>query len=183
MSDPFRFTPWEKEAEERFPGTVTVPRAMIAEAYRGLKRHYEMPELRKEIDRVLSLPSETSLSEATGCIGLHETMTKSNVSSAEAAKWLAEQSPDEEQKEWLNENDEPLRELCYDYRNAHMTHAENYFQRIVHWVKQQAVRQSFPSARGDSASEQRIRGLMDSVRRNGGMYNNDEILRLQGWLE
>jgi hypothetical protein len=41
----------------------------------------------------------------------------------------------------MTENDEPLRELCYDYRNADTAHAENYFQRIFGWVRQQAVRQ------------------------------------------
>lgn len=55
----------------------------------------------------------------------------------------------------LNENDEPLRELCYDYRNAATAHAENYFQRIVRWVKQQAVRQSFSSAAGVSDSKEK----------------------------
>lgn len=35
----------------------------------------------------------------------------------------------------LLENDEPLREMCYDYRNAHPLHAEGCFQRIVQWVK------------------------------------------------
>lgn len=44
------------EAERRFPGTITIPRAVLAEAYRGLKRHYEMPELRREIDRLMLTP-------------------------------------------------------------------------------------------------------------------------------
>lgn len=58
----------------------------------------------------------------------------------------------------LTENDEPLRELCFDYRNAATAHAENYFQRIVRWVKQQEVRSSFAPA----ASERNQAG--DDVR-------------------
>lgn len=42
------------EAVKRFPGYITIPRALLAEAYRGLKRHYEMPEVRAEIDRLLA---------------------------------------------------------------------------------------------------------------------------------
>lgn len=62
----------------------------------------------------------------------------------------------------LTENDEPLRELCFDYRNAATAHAENYFQRIVRWVKQQEVRSSFapaattmPDSEADTEQEQR----------------------------
>jgi hypothetical protein len=40
----------------------------------------------------------------------------------------------------LDEHDEPLREMCIDYRTAHPYHAENYFQRIVRWVKTQSAR-------------------------------------------
>jgi hypothetical protein len=61
----------------------------------------------------------------------------------------------------LNENDEPLRKLCFDYRNSHTEHAEDYFQRIVRWVKQQAVRQSFDSA---NARMQEARDLLDDAR-------------------
>lgn len=35
----------------------------------------------------------------------------------------------------LDGNDEPLREMCIDYRGAHPLHAEGCFQRIVQWVK------------------------------------------------
>jgi len=34
---------------------VTIPRRVLNEAYRGLKRCYEMPELRREIDRLLAV--------------------------------------------------------------------------------------------------------------------------------
>ena len=51
----------ESAPEERFAGTITVPRLLLAEAYRGLKRTYEMPEVRAEIDRLLAAPiSETA---------------------------------------------------------------------------------------------------------------------------
>lgn len=43
---------------EQFEGEITIPRKLLAEAYRGLKRHYEMPEVRREIDRLMSLHSE-----------------------------------------------------------------------------------------------------------------------------
>lgn len=35
----------------------------------------------------------------------------------------------------LDENDEPLRELCFDYRNCTSQSAEEHFQRIVAWVR------------------------------------------------
>jgi hypothetical protein len=46
----------------------------------------------------------------------------------------------------LNENEEPLRELCFNYRNSDTMHAENYFQRIVRWVRMHAVRNASRSA-------------------------------------
>lgn len=56
--------PWQpsKEAAERFPGDITIPRALLAEAYRGLKRHYEMPDVRTEIDRLMAARSEIEAS-------------------------------------------------------------------------------------------------------------------------
>lgn len=36
-------------------------------------------------------------------------------------------------------DDEPLREMMFDYRNAATTHAENYLQRVVRWVKRNAA--------------------------------------------
>ena len=60
-----------------------------------------------------------------------------------AIKRATPASENETREEPLDDqSDEPLREMCFDYRNAVSSHAENYFQRIVHWVKQQAVRQS-----------------------------------------
>lgn len=60
----------------------------------------------------------------------------------------------------LTENDEPLRELCFDYRNAQTTHAENYFQRIVRWVRMNAVRESFAaSATRDSDAIRLLRTI------------------------
>lgn len=60
--------------------------------------------------------------------------------------WYAAKSAPASSSLALTENDEPLRELCFDYRNAATAHAENYFQRIVRWVKQQEVRSSFAPA-------------------------------------
>lgn len=53
------------DCSDKWEGTVTVPRKLLAEAYRGLKRHYEMPELRKEIDALLSIPASTETIERT----------------------------------------------------------------------------------------------------------------------
>ena len=50
--DAGHWTP-SKEVEDRFPGAVTVSRALLAEAYRGLKRTYEMPEVRRAIDAAI----------------------------------------------------------------------------------------------------------------------------------
>ena len=55
-----------------------------------------------------------------------------------------------------DQSDEPLRELCYDYRNAHTTQAEEYFQRIVQWVKQQAS----PSATLTTEREAKLRDFI-----------------------
>ena len=49
--------------EGRFEGDITIPRKLLAEAYRGLKLNYEMPEVRREIDRLMSAPSGVAESQ------------------------------------------------------------------------------------------------------------------------
>ena len=61
----------------------------------------------------------------------------------------------------MTENDEPLRELCFDYRNAATEHAENYFQRIVSWVKQQEVRGTFAVSESEALPERTPIALTD----------------------
>ena len=76
--------------------------------------------------------------------------TNDNAEARKLRRWivmLADLQPvqnaprgDEDMTRPLDEYEEPLRELCFDYRNAHTLHAENYFQRIVRWVRQQEAR-------------------------------------------
>ena len=74
-----------------------------------------------------------------------------------------------------DQSDEPLRELCYDYRNANTIHAENYFQRIVRWVKRQTLHRSASDAR---ASSGRGRLTLDKATRSVKDSDGNVVLQL-----
>lgn len=111
-----------------------------------------MTDYRKLADTILHLRSWGGLKDV-------DAMTMDEWKAVDTALRLcADRSAPASSSLALTENDEPLRELCFDYRNAATAHAENYFQRIVRWVKQQEVRSSFAPA----ASERNQAG--DDVR-------------------